>query len=271
MNSINLHLWNKICDNRTCPVDWISKTNVEDSALSALYHEWSWTYSKFSAAYDDLVVIHDYVEEIVTGSSIIDEAERHHEDELRNLLLVLEDRVPKARESFLAGIGRLGKLEFLAPSAHNNGKHAPRVSSRQSLIEASANGPSRFFSNVAGSELEALFWDWFANTLVPEKLETELAWPGSQTLSNSAYADPGTTRDPARTIIWNEMRTAHHLRISINCLTEIGASNGSPVDYVLIDLDLQTSIAHAFPIDRRKAVQVHRSADLGSSDILQGY
>ena len=264
--------WDVISTLGASPVNWESVCGRTSGDLESLYYEWAWVYGQEAVGIEDRSFVEERVNHVVHGFSLeSDVVAPGDPNELRNLRMCLQERVPRATDRYMDGIGRLASIKFLRPSEHEGGKHAPKGRSRSMVISGSSDGSSRFFRDVDGSELKALFWDWFSNTLLPPGLDPESAWSSDFPRMISDSPPDQSNNDQARTAIWHQMRCQDHIRISVDCLTNVGGSVGDEVTFVIFDINLGASVAHAFPVTADKAAEVHGGFDLGTSDLLQGY
>ncbi|MCG8642025.1 MAG: hypothetical protein MI862_20040, partial [Desulfobacterales bacterium] len=216
---------------------------------------------------DDQFFVEALVEEVIHGqSTMMEHFEQSDVDEIRSLTHNLADRVGVATDRYNSGLGRLAGMEFLRPSEHDSGKHSPANASYDEVVERSRKGPSLFFKNVESRDLRALFWGWFSNTLDAPNLDSTRIWDGR----NCAFVEDGGELDQSRFAIWQKLRASNQLRIGIDCRTEVGGSEGRVTRCVLLDMNFDSSVIHAFPVTREKAISVHGSTNVGSTDALQG-
>lgn len=260
--------FSKIKNLAGCPIDWPTITNMEPWYVAALYWEWDWLYTTEGATETDRFFVSQVVKELIDGSSpFLDEYESEGPDEHKHIYDVLTERVPRACEKYENTIGRLSNLRFLSSLDYNGGKHSTGGLVGDKLISATAgNGASRFISELDEDHLRELFWHWFENAFQPSQLDCQTLWPGMGYESDN----PDNETSPEATKMWADLRTAANMRVALNALTTVGASEGTLTSYVAIELSLSSQTVHAFPITREKAEQTNRTDWLFSTDVLQG-
>lgn len=251
-----------------CPIDWPTITNMDPWFLSTLYCEWDWLYSKEGATETDRFFVSQVVKELIDGNSpFLNDYESEGPDEHKHIYDVLSERVPRARVKYESTIGRLSNLSFLSSQSYNNGKHSSGGMAGDKLINATADGAaSRFLSELESNVLRDLFWHWCENAFQPSQLDCQELWPGMGFGSDN----PDDEISPEATRMWADLRVATNMRVALNALTTVGASEGKLTTCVAIELSLSSQTVHAFPITREKAEQTNGTDWLFSTDVLQG-
>lgn len=212
----------KLCRN---PVEWEKLQGFEvadDGVVSLLNKEWIRTYSEVCVDVSDL----DLFEAAVLRYFPIDEVDISALENIR-------DRIGRARDNYLDGIGRLGALQFIPPSEH--GKHysisRPRMSKKRI---------SYFYSDYSVENLSRLFWFWFSGMMALDEV------------SGSLDDFPEFMFDAK--ILWDRFCSGESFRIALCACKPIGELNGVTLDHICIDIGLASgSVAHAYPITKCEA------------------
>lgn len=251
----------------TCPIDWLAISGKGPSEIPSLYYEWAFIYNCAGFSETDKLFVSEVVQEAVGTSIFLDNYRSESAAEHKHLSDLLTQRIPEVRRRYEEGIGRLSSLTFLSSRDYSRGKHSPGGMSGDELASATAGkNCSRFSFELQSTDLYDLFWHCFENVFDPSHLDCKALWPEMSYESD----DPEVQIDQQATGMWKNLRAAGNLRIAVNALTEIGASEGIPTTYVAIEISLSAKTIHAFPVTRAKAEQINGTDRLFSTDVLQG-
>ena len=156
------------------------------------------------------------------------------------LVININARRPLAEASYYDGLGRLGRIKFLRPSEHGNGKHyslsGPKVSKAP---------PSYFYRDVKSEVLATLFWQWFDDIFLLIE-----ASDGRRMFAREVET------------LWEKFRSDNNVRIAIDAVLVVGEHNGITLTHLAIDLDLSSGVAHAYPITHAEALKIASGVDL---------
>jgi hypothetical protein len=229
-----------------CPSTWYDKSG-EDWVTTILELDWYYSLAQHAIDGDDLP-FHPYQFEEYAGTE--DAAERKH------MIKNLEMRRPAAEQIFANRAGRLIGLGFMQPSEqkkHFNGSW----SEQRSTIE-SERGTSYLFRNFESQVLERSFWEFMFHTFMdcvedPSDYE-EFVTPG------------GTLADLPEAKLWNDFLTKESLRICVDTIRPIGATNGNPTSYLCFDIHIGSKLAHVYPMSEEEAQRMNSGCQIFMDD-----
>lgn len=221
----------EVVDLCKCPVSWRLADGFGQGraeVLELLHHEWVRTVERVAYSSEELKLIETVLFEY-------DIYEHPHEHTLENLAL----RRNEAVLLYQRGIGGLAKIKFQRPSEY--GKHF------------TAGGPKRsksisyFYTNWKAGTLADIFWSWFETMMIVEEVPQRA---GPIPFSR----DVGT--------LWEKFCGERGLRIAIETPAPIGEQNGIALNHLAIDLNLEGSEAHAYPVLEANAKSIMAPFDV---------
>jgi hypothetical protein len=68
--------------------------------------------------------------------------------------------------------------------------------------------------------------------------------------------------------LWRTFLSEPQLRIAVNCIRPVGASDGEETCYICLDIHVAAKTAHSYPIGRAKADQIMGNAPVFCVDDL---
>jgi hypothetical protein len=223
-----------------CPVDWSKEFPDDEAWFSSLpYLDWYYCLSLHSVDADDLPYEPYEFEEL-----------SDHPEELRRMIINLEERRPRSVELYMKRAGRLKGLRFMTPADQR--KHFVGNADPEELKRRSRNGPSLFFTSYSSHHLEKTFWYWF---------QMYLGLPLSQ-IDNPPHlyydfiegrSEESNTPE-AR--LWRRFLSDPHLRIVIDTMDPVGASKGEMTTLICYDLHLDSKIVHCYPVAPPDAARI---------------
>ena len=213
----------EIRDLCACAVDWKSISGFGEDcpdALELLHYEWVRAIARVSVSSEELKL----VETVLFDNDLYDAP-----DEATRLNL--EARKPAATALYLNGIGRLGRLKFVRPSAH--GKHF------------SISGPKKATKNISyfyrdwePDTIANLFWLWFSDVMCINEVP-----PRDGPINFLFNVDE----------LWDNFCAGRNFRIALDTCSVIGEQNGNRHQHLVIDLDLGACVAHGYPVSAAEA------------------
>lgn len=229
-----------------CPVDW--STQFESEAWSWSLPFLDWYHCIVENAVDETEIPsfpHDY--------------EYYQEDPVAmgRLLMNLKLRRRAAEEMYKKRAQRLYGLRFMTPAEH--GKHFGRGLSREDVLSRSKNRPSLFWEDYSSARLKQTFWCWFETNF---DIVTNFA-------EYEDFVDPES--DEYRTPeaqLWRRFLENHSVRICIDTLLPVGASEGELTSFLCYDVNFDTKIVHCFPVRMAEARLIMGEAQVLPIDAL---
>jgi hypothetical protein len=229
-----------------CPIDWKLQTLMEDWDWSLMELDWRYCLAEKVHERTDLP-FNDFEYSLIEE----DPGERDH------LIEMLELRRPEAKELYLERAGRLNGLRFQSP--RENGKHFKPWLKREDIPGATKDGPSLFWEDYSGGRLQGAFWTWFRMffDFIPDNWRYMRLTDPQEDL----YQSPVGT-------IWRRFLNEPSLRIAMDTLQPLGASDGELTHFVCYDIHIGAKTAHCFPVPEAKAKEIMGDASLLINDGL---
>lgn len=214
-----------------CPVDWAAVFRVGAPAL-----------------FEPLEVLwHTVLTENVRGDESayvgsdcwLADLSEESDAELRAMQLNVHLWKEVARNQFLAAVRRFTALRYA--SRQKYGKHLPPPGSwpgaRWIEEESRRRGISIFYFDIPEEEalvafLHGIFWSFAAHE-----------------------GDFGVAPEVRK--LWEKVLNDANSRLCFRCSGPIGASRGSPTDFICFELDATTPIVHGYPISEEEALRIH--------------
>jgi hypothetical protein len=225
-----------------CPPTWYDASG-EEWVTTILELDWYYSLAQHAIDGDDLP-FHPYQFE--------EYAEDEDPGELEHMTKNLEMRRSMAEKTFANRAGRLIGIRFMRPSEQK--KHFNASWSQDQATAESRKGTSFLFHDFESERLERTFWE-FVHYLFMEHVQEpkdyeEFVTPGGE-LANIPEAT-----------LWNKFLTKDSLRICLDTIRPIGATDGKPTSFLCFDIHFGAKIAHVYPVSEDEAKGIMGDCEL---------
>ncbi len=262
----------EIRDLSRCPVDWDRVIGCPGYPFDTLYSEWVWAFAQVAVDGSSTDAVACCHQSMLTGVDLLGDVLGPDPAKAAMIRVNLADRRPRAERLYLNGVGRLGRLRFLPPLDHDGGKHSSRGMPIERLLEKSAQGGvSRFVKDFDEALLRMLFWDAFISYFEMANLASSELWPGADHLADASIVPVDEEEARSRSTIWSKFRGAGEVAFAVQCLCEVGASEGQRVGHLAMLVNLSAAVVHAYPVTQTEAERMMRGAPVAISDTAQGF
>ncbi len=162
-------------------------------------------------------------------------------------LLNIKTWITQAREQYLTKTRRFYELEVASSSKYPK-HYPPKAWDNNRIIQESAKQKiSYFFKSIDHIVLQETLIFYLCHLV-----------------SNA-------TTDNKDKLLWEKICTSDNIRVAINMIDPIGATNGVKTEYLCFEIDTSTPLAHAYPISKTEAIEINDDCKLIAIDYLQGF
>jgi hypothetical protein len=225
-----------------CPPTWYDSSG-EDWVTTILELDWYHSLAQHTIDGDDLPFHPHEFEEYAADA---DAYERTH------FVKNLEMRRPAAEKTFANRAGRLIGLRFMKPSEQK--KHFNAVWSEGEALAESSKGTSYLFCDFESEKLERAFWEFLHLTFMEHLEEPD---------DYEEFVRPdGRLAKLPEAVLWNKFLNNASLRICLDAIRPIGATDGKPTSCLCFDIHFGTKIVHVYPVSEDEAKSIMAGCDL---------
>jgi hypothetical protein len=133
----------------------------------------------------------------------------------------------------------------MTPAEH--GKHFVAGISKELVAERSKNRPSLFWENYSSTRLREVFWCWFSmNFDIVTNYHKYLEFMDTE---SEEYKTPEAK-------LWRDFLGESRLWICMNTLQPVGASEGELTSFLCYDVNIDSKIAHCYPVPEAEAKRI---------------
>lgn len=130
--------------------------------------------------------------------------------------------------------------------------YVKKYTSEKELLNKSKNGVSYFYPSIGPGEIHEFIYSCL-DRIAP------YYHPYSEP-SNIEYEE-----------VWDRIFSGHNTKFAVDCLCNVGASQGKLVKYMAIEIDSSVNLAHAYPVGQKKAEEIMGSIGIPGVGDLKGY